>query len=306
MNSRESPNHLEGFVQVPGQTDIYYEIVGQGPPVILCDGLLCSGHVWKYFTPAFAEDHRLVHWHYPGHGRSAEPPPHADLSVPNLGVLTAEVAKHADAQGAVIVGHSLGVQVALETWRQRPEGVRALILICGSPGKLTENFHGNAALSYAVPVLDTFSRLTPDLVTSVWRGLPDQFILMMAFQLGEVNKRLMNRSDLLQYMSGLSRVDFSVALKMLKHGGKHDATPYLSEIDVPVLIVAGERDSFTPPEMSRLMASRIPGAELLMAKGGTHSLPLEQPDLVNLRIRRFLDENLERRDSTTWRPLPGR
>jgi pimeloyl-ACP methyl ester carboxylesterase len=178
--------------------------------------------------------------------------------------------------------------------------VRALILICGSPGKIIENFHGNAALSYVVPLLGTLSRLTPELVTSVWQGLPQQAILMMAFQLGEVNKRLIKQSDLLQYMSGLSRVDFRVALRMLEQAGKHDATPYLRDIDVPVLIIAGEKDSFTPPELSRLMTARIPHAELLMAKGGTHSLPLEQPDLVNLRIGRFLDESVQR--STPGKP----
>jgi pimeloyl-ACP methyl ester carboxylesterase len=293
LNNRESSDHLKGFVQAPGKTNLYYEIVGQGSSLILCDGLLCSGHVWKYFMPTFSRDRQLIHWHYPGHGRSSEPMPDADLSVPKLADCVAEVAGHVGCDGAVLVGHSLGVQVALETWRQHRDLVKALILICGSPGKITENFHGNASLSYVVPVLDRLSRLTPELVTSVWQGLPQQFILMMAFQLGEVNKRLIKQSDLLQYMSGLSRVEFRVALKMLEQAGKHDATPYLWNIDVPVLVIAGEKDSFTPPDLSRLMASRIPHAELLMAKGGTHSLPLEQPDLVNLRIRRFLEESVQ-------------
>ncbi len=268
MNSRKFPDHIEGFVQAGGKTNLYYEIFGQGPSLILCDGLLCSGHIWKYFVPAFAPDHQLVHWHYPGHGRSDDPLPDAELSVSQLADHTAEVADHTQCKGAVVVGHSLGVQVALETWKKHPDLVKALILICGSPGKITENFHGNAALSYVVPVLRTLSRLTPELVTSIWQGLPQQAILVTALQLGEVNKRLIKQSDLLQYMSGLSRVDFQVALRMLENAGKHDATPYLGNVDVPVLIIAGERDTFTPPELSRLMAARIPNAELLMGGGG--------------------------------------
>jgi pimeloyl-ACP methyl ester carboxylesterase len=291
LNNRKSPDHIEGFVQTSGKTNLYYEIFGQGSSLILCDGLLCSGHIWKYFVPAFAQDHQLIHWHYPGHGLSDDPMPEATLSVAQLGDHAAEVADCVGCDGAVVVGHSLGVQVALETWKRHPDLVKALILICGSPGKITENFHGNAALSYVVPMLHTLSRLTPELVASLWQGLPQQAILMMALQLGEVNKRLIKQSDLLQYMSGLSRVDFRVAIRMLENAGKHDAVPYLRDVDVPVLIIAGENDTFTPPGLSRLMASRIPNVELLMAGGGTHSLPLEQPDLVNLRIRRFLDEN---------------
>jgi pimeloyl-ACP methyl ester carboxylesterase len=79
---------------------------------------------------------------------------------------------------------------------------------------------------------------------------------------------------------------------MLEAAGRHDATPYLREIDVPTLIVAGSNDRFTPAYMSEKMARLIPRSELTMVAGGTHSLPIEQPELVELRIRRFLDFSL--------------
>jgi hypothetical protein len=47
---------------------------------------------------------------------------------------------------------------------------------------------------------------------------------------------------------------------------------------------------FTPVWVSRLMQERLPDAELLVVRGGTHTAYLEQPDLVNLRIEKFLRE----------------
>jgi pimeloyl-ACP methyl ester carboxylesterase len=260
--------------------------------MLLCDGILCEGHIWKYLVPAFEADWECLHWHYPGHGRSDDPPPFSDLSPSRLADDAAAVLRHAEVLDTVVVGHSMGVQVALELWRRHRELVRALVLVCGSPGRIVESFHESAILGYAVPLLDVSSRFLPDATARVWRRLPSRWILWLAMHSREVNRRLISSADLGQYLGRLTRVDFRVGVRMLQAAGNHDASPFLPEIDVPTLVVAGVEDRFTPPERSRLMAADIPNAELLMAPGGTHSLPIEQPDLVNLRVRRFLEDRL--------------
>jgi pimeloyl-ACP methyl ester carboxylesterase len=76
---------------------------------------------------------------------------------------------------------------------------------------------------------------------------------------------------------------------MLRAAGDHTAEDWLGEVDVPVLIVAGEKDTFTPASLSEHMAERIPNAELLMVTGGSHVTPIEQPQLVLARIREFVE-----------------
>jgi pimeloyl-ACP methyl ester carboxylesterase len=63
----------------------------------------------------------------------------------------------------------------------------------------------------------------------------------------------------------------------------------LPEVNVPVLVVAGERDSFTPPFLAERMVREMPQAELLMVRGGTHVASIEQPELVDGRIREFFE-----------------
>jgi pimeloyl-ACP methyl ester carboxylesterase len=285
---------LTRSVRAQDGTDLFYERSGDGPPVLLCDGLLCEGHIWKYLAPAVGAERECVHWHYPGHGRSGEPPLHGEFAPSRLADDAAAVLGHAGLPRAVVFGHSLGVQVALELWRRHRQMVEALVLICGSPGRIVESFHESAILGYAVPLLDVSSRFLPDATASIWRRLPSEWLLWLALRSSEVNRRLIRAADLGQYLGRLTRVDFRVALRLLESAGRHDATPYLGEIDVPTLVVAGRDDRFTPPARSTLMASTIPGAELMMVPGGTHSLPIEQPDLVNLRVLRFLRELLAR------------
>jgi pimeloyl-ACP methyl ester carboxylesterase len=80
--------------------------------------------------------------------------------------------------------------------------------------------------------------------------------------------------------------------RLLADAGEHDAWPHLRHIDVPTLIVAGEHDGFTPAWLSARMHARIRGSELCTIPTGTHTAPIELPELVTLRLRRFLDERV--------------
>jgi pimeloyl-ACP methyl ester carboxylesterase len=298
-----------GFVRSSDGTQLHFDRQGVGRPVLLCDGLLCEGHIWKYISPALRDECDLLHWHYPGHGESQEPSEHADVGPERLADDAAFVARSAGFSSITVFGHSLGVQVALELWRRHREMVNGLVLVCGSPGNIVRDFHENAVLEWLVPVVDVAGRFLPSAVTSLWRKIPSEPLVWLAMHSREVNTRLVKAADLAQYFGRLGRVEVRLALRFLKAAGRHDATPFLREIDVPVLVVAAEQDRFTPADRSRLMASSIRGAELLMVPQGTHSLPIEQPEIVNLRIRRFLRERLDPRDAgaaTSPRPHPSR
>jgi pimeloyl-ACP methyl ester carboxylesterase len=295
-----TPSHQERFVPSEADCHVFYEISGdeRGTPLLFSDGLFCEGHVWKYLIPALG-DCRCLHWHYPGHGRSGEPSPLAGLAPEQLADDAARVLDDAGIESVVALGHSLGVQVTLELWRRHPDRVRGLVLLCGSPGKLTWTFHESALLGHALPLLDAVTRFLPRQVDRIWRHLPFEASLRLALLTREVNPRLIRNADLAEYLGRLARVDFRVALRMAAAAGRHDATGYLGEIRLPTLVVAGEEDRFTPPKRSRLLADSVPGAQLLLVPGGTHSLPIEMPELVNLTVRRFLERDLVRPGSTS-------
>ena len=80
---------------------------------------------------------------------------------------------------------------------------------------------------------------------------------------------------------------------MLGHAAEHSCEDILHKIDVPVLIVAGEHDTFTPVWLSEKMHCEIPDSEMLMVPDGTHTAPIELPELVCLRLEKWLGTHFD-------------
>jgi pimeloyl-ACP methyl ester carboxylesterase len=259
---------------------------------ILSDGILCDGFIWKYLWDELSSVLPVVHWHYRGHGRSAHPvdPDRIDIAA-HAEDLDA-VRRHVGDPPCVLVGHSMGCQVALEAYRQRPEGVRALVLLCGTFGSVTATFHGVPLLDLILPKLLDAAQRAPDVARAVWSRLPAQLALRFALRAGEIDPERVREEDILPYMSHMTQIDFPMFLRMLRAAGEHTAGDVLERIDVPVLVIAGERDTFTPAYLARAMAEASPKGELLMVSRGSHVVPIEQPELVNSRIVGFLKERV--------------
>jgi pimeloyl-ACP methyl ester carboxylesterase len=192
----------------------------------------------------------------------------------------------------VLVGHSMGCQVALEAYRQRPEKVRGLVLLCGSFGNVTSTFQGIPLLDMVLPKLVDLADKAPDVVRAVWSRLPPQLALRLALKAGEIDPERVRPEDMLPYLQHMTHVDFPMFLRMLRAAGEHTAGDILPHVDVPVLVVAGERDSFTPSFLASAMTETLPKGELLVVPRGTHVAPIEQPELVDARIVAFLRDRV--------------
>ncbi|MBN2529415.1 MAG: alpha/beta hydrolase [Deltaproteobacteria bacterium] len=285
-----APSWRNGIAIGVDDTRLFYETCSKGVPLVLCDGLFCNGHVWKYFISRFCDTNQLIHWHYPGHGKSASPKSTADLSIRRLGQDLCRVLDAVQLDSAVLVGHSLGVQVSLETAYRFPDRVNGLILICGAPGKVVQTFHDSRLMEAILPLLGMGTRFVPRQLSSLWRIMPVNLIVNLVKQSDEIARRLINMEDLKPYFEGMVQTDINIATRILEQANYHDMLPNLHEIVAPTLVIAGNKDRFTPSYRSREMAEKLPNAVLRISEEGTHSLPLEQPDLVNLAIARFLEE----------------
>jgi pimeloyl-ACP methyl ester carboxylesterase len=255
---------------------------------IFCDGILCDGFIWKYLWADVAEACDVAHWHYRGHGRSGTPMDSARIDIPAHARDLMTVRDHLGDPPCVLFGHSMGTQVALETWHLFPERVRGLVLVCGSYGKVTQSFRGMPILDLLLPKVMDIVDKQPDIVRALWSRIPPEMALRAALLARDVDPDNVRREDLLPYLEHMTHVDFPLFLRMLRAAGEHSAEDFLQKVNVPVLIIAGEKDTFTPGSLSEHMAEQIPGAELLTLRGGTHVAPIEQPELVRARVQSFL------------------
>ncbi len=264
----------------------------EGLRAFLCDGVLCDGFIWKYAWDDLARDVAVTHWHYRGHGRSAPP---RDPDRIDIAAHADDLMRVRELEGdppAVLFGHSMGCQVALENYRSHPTNVRALVLMCGSFGNVTTTFHGVPILDMILPKLVAVAEKNPELVRAVWSRIPSEMALRLALRLGEIDPQRARAEDFMPYLKHMTHVDFPMFLRMVRAAGEHTAEDLLPHIRVPTLIVAGEKDTFTPAYLAEAMAKAIPGAELLMLTGGSHVAPLEQHEIVAARVSAFLRERV--------------
>jgi pimeloyl-ACP methyl ester carboxylesterase len=279
----------QNFATAVDGTRLFYELSGDGPVVVLCDGIACDGFVWKYLQPVLTARYRVLHWHYRGHGRSGPPIDPTRITVDDHARDLHAVLDHAGVERAVLVGHSMGTQVCLEAYRQHPARVFGLCLLCGSYGRITRTFHGTDLLSLILTDVIDFFETHPGLTRALWSRGPASLYVALARRLGELDALRIRVEDILPYFEHVSSMDPAMFFRMLRAAGEHSAEAFLPDVRVPTLVVAAERDTFTPVRHAEQMARQIPDAEFLLVKGASHAAPIEQPELINRRVVDFLE-----------------
>lgn len=281
--------YKQDFVRVPSGASIFYEVRNRGEPaMVFCDGLGCDGFAWKYLQPQLARRHRTVRWHYRGHGQSGMPDDPKDIGIAQCCDDLDQVLDAAGVKKAILFGHSMGVQVALEYQRRHPERVAGLVLLCGSYGKPLDTFHDTTLLKRALPFIRRAVEAFPLFTAKFNRAVMSTEIAVELAITLELNRALLKKADFEPYFHHMSRMDPVVFLRTLQSLSEHTTLDHLPHIDVPTLVVGGEQDHFTPAHLSRQMAELIPGATLLMVKGGSHTAPLESPEAIGHAVEVFL------------------
>jgi pimeloyl-ACP methyl ester carboxylesterase len=268
--------------------EIAYHVIGRGPPIVLVNGLGGSWRAWSHQLRFFAGSHRFVSWDYRGMYQSPLPRDRDSLAVgvhalDGLAVLRAE---GIEACGAF--GWSMGVQVALEMFRRAPRLFRSLVLVNGVAGSPFRTLAGVGGLAPSVlrmlqQVPGALGALTDR--AAGWPGTVD-----LAVRLG-IAAPSIDRELFGALARSFRGIDMRVYTRMLEQLGEHDAHDVLRRIQVPVLMVAGGRDSMTPRVAAERVARGVERGELFVVPEGTHYIAVEYPSVLNERIERFHREH---------------
>lgn len=272
------------------------------PAVVLCAGFCCPDNFWWYLAPELVERHQVVMLNYRGVGASTTPRRPgvlglnlrtSDYTMARLAQDVAAVCDAEDLEQAAFVGHSMGCQVALEVYRELgPDRVAALVFVTGPYRSPFFTFYGSAAWTTAFPALYLYGLVAPE---PLLRLVPKLAHLPGVLDVAELVRAIgpdTPREPMQVYVEHFARLDAGVVLRVAQGMHGHSAEDLLEEVDVPALVVAGGRDTFTPPSVGREFADRMPEAELLELPFGTHCALLEFPRRINDRVLEFLDRRL--------------
>jgi len=240
---------------------IYYEVHGDGPPLILTHGYSSTSAMWQGQVAALSKQHKLVLWDMRGHGQSDYPEDPAAyseaLTVGDIAALLDEVG----AKTAIVGGLSLGGYMSLAFYRAHPERVAALLIIDTGPGFKKDD----AREAWNRRAFDTAERFERE-------GLA-------VLQSASRERSTVSHRD----ATGLARA----ARGMLT---QRDARviELLPDIKVPSLIVVGADD--TPfLAASDYMAAKIPGAKKVVIPAAGHAVNIDQPHAFIDAVLPFLN-----------------
>lgn len=281
------------FVESFDGTKIHYTSQGEGIPVVLCNGFVCDTIYYTYLVKHLRDKFRVVTWDYRGHGKSALPADVENVTIEMLVRDLLAVMNDDNIDKAVLAGHSMGVQVILEFFRSFPQRVLGLIPICGSYKNPLATFDNSKVMNFIFPIFRWSALTFEKIFAPFWRfATPSPIGWGVAYSIG-INKYLIKRDDFAPYLEHLSRMNIRLFMNLAKSMREHSAEDVLPLINVPTLIIAGDEDTMTPLWVMMEMYKRIKNSEILVVRHGRHATTLEAPELVNLRIEKFLMERIK-------------
>lgn len=285
-------------------TRLAYELFGVrgGPLAVLCDGICCDGFAWRYLRDELAQRFRVLHVHHRGHGRSGLPRDPRAVTLAHLCEDHRELMAHLGLTSGLWLGHSMGVQLVLEMAFRHPRLVRAGVLICGAYQRPLETFKNTDWGMKLFPRVREFAADKREQIARTLRlVLPTRLAFTVA-GFSEINRHLVREEDFMPYLEHFAKMPLDLFFSMLDDLAQRSSADFLARVAQPMLVLAGENDGFTPSYVSARMTDLLPKAEFELLLGGTHTAPIELPEVIGARLRRFIDDH----GLAEPAPTPGR
>ncbi len=247
---------------------LYCQHQGTGPEVVLVHGFLGSSKIFEPLTEHLVRRFSVTTIDLPGSGGSYDVP--VPPTVEELSQMVVETIRSAGIDKCSILGHSLGAWIALEISLQQPALLEKMVLYGGSPdGNCPERFE-----SYE----NSIERIQSERVESFAAELASQW-----FRRGKEDPMYP-----LALEAG-SNSNEAAAILHVKSWKRWKTRARLGQVQTPTLIVCGDCDRSTHPDLSIEMWKKIPASQLFIAPNAGHIVHLEYTQEFNAIVSKFLE-----------------
>ena len=255
---------------------IHWDEQGEGPPVLMIMGLGAASALWWRTRPVLARSYRTIAFDNRGVGQSDVPP--GPYSIPVMASDAAAVLDAAGVARAHVFGLSMGGMIAQEFALRYPNRVLSLILGCTAAG-------GPNAVRAEAGATQTLK-----MRSAMSREEAEQAFIPFLYDDQTPRERV--EEDLVKRRPCYATPEGYLA--QLQAILAWQADDRLPQITSPTLVIHGRNDRLVPPGNGERIASRIPGAELVLLPGANHMFTTDQPEAAHAVLLRFLGEQARR------------
>ena len=258
--------------------DLHYELSGEGPPLLLIQGVGCIGETWRPQVRELRERYQVLT--FDNRGIGASQPCRGAITIPAMAADALALMDAAGWESAHVAGHSMGGLIAQQLAADAPQRVRSLSLQC-TFSKGSEA----ARITPWVLWMNLRIRLGP-------RRSRRRAFLELVMPPGAVTQA--NAEALIVEMTSLVGRDLSeqppILMKQVMAMGKHDISARLRELShIPTQVLSAQHDPIAKTEYGRRLASLIPGSVYEELSGASHAVTIHDAPRVNERMSAFLD-----------------
>lgn len=269
IDDLQAPSERVGeFFETEDGARIFYEVAGDGPPMLLLHGYPLSGALFARVREALQDDYTVLTVDHRGYGLSEAPETPEDVATYAGDALA--VMDHLGFDSAVIGGMSMGGPIALSMFEQAPDRFDGLVMMDTTAAAAAPPeaglWQGVAEVARSAGKEPIITALLPDMLTGETR---------------------LNEPAVSQYLTSImegSSVDAFIG-GAVALAERPDFTELLSEVDVPALVIVGLEDSLYAIQVARGMVEELPNAELAIIPGGSHAAVFEAPGHVGSAIQ---------------------
>jgi pimeloyl-ACP methyl ester carboxylesterase len=257
-------------------TGIYYEVTGQGEPLLFIHGLASSSRSWKKQVPFFAQHYRVITFDIRGHGRS-DRPLREPYSIKLFAADAVELMRALGIASAHVVGFSMGGMVGFQLAVDAPEMVSSLVAVNCCPEGSMRTFNDGIECFRRMFFLQ-FNGMRNKGQNGVKQPEP-------------ASNRKGSPQSVIQRMAVNNKLAYANAFGALV---KWSVADCLGAINCPTLMIASDAD-FVPVSIKAGYASKMPNAELVVISNARHAAPREQAEEFNAILLEFLSKHSAKR-----------
>ena len=265
-DEKEPASAAEGFVPVNGDGKLYYQVRGEGHPVVLIHGGSTHVGMWDDQFDVLARHFKVVRYDVRGFGRSSS----SQVGHSQWHDLR-KLLEHLGIERTHIVGLSLGGRIAVDFALEDPEKVAHLVL--AGPGLSGWQFEPAEWINEVRAAKEAGDKRA---ATEAWLRSPYLTAIMEDPELAE-------RIRQISYDTEHSWVQNLRAVQLTP-----PAVERLSELKAPALLILGSRDANDAHRIVDFIAGNAPNAQTIIVEGAGHMVNMERPEEFNRAVLDFL------------------